>query len=561
VQSNIKTSNGYQYPVAYENRVVLGTSVTQLTDGTIVKGTSYEQATVFHNIRYGQSTEGKMRFQDPVAYQQPAMVDATKFERIMCPQLCYPPYCEGTVTEDCLLLSVHVPSGFTVGSNQQNLLPVMVWIHGGAYILGSSTDKMFDNTTELSNSTNTIIVSINYRLGFLGFLPHEKAGIGGNQGIKDQRLAMKWVNDNIAAFGGDKDKITIFGESAGAVSVMFHLLSEESGRYYNRAIVQSNPENLFQDLKSWNAVTDTVVRHFRLLSKCSVFQSSLDCLQSVRFEDIVALTLDPVDNVTSSFFGARTTYAPSGRETEFLLLNLVASPIIDGIEFKDHPLNLFKSGRWNTDKDVIIGNTNGEVAVFGAHQGDVSEELAKEWMSIMFGGELGPVAVDTYKHFNLYDDDDYKTMLGDIYTQFQYTCYTRAIARSMSETSSAAVYLFEFAQPINVTKEGTDGQLVLPKALHGHDLTYLFGVPYGVEGYELNSEDKIVMDMMKQYWSSFAKDGVPTSTRFTNWPAYKRDNSVWSNLVIKASNSEVSRNSYEEICNFWDQSDIYTGSK
>ena len=72
---------------------------------------------------------------------------------------------QGTVTEDCLMLSVHIPSGFTVGSNQQNLLPVMVWIHGGAYILGSSTDKMFDNTTELCNSTNTIIVSINYRLG------------------------------------------------------------------------------------------------------------------------------------------------------------------------------------------------------------------------------------------------------------------------------------------------------------------------------------------------------------------------------------------------------------
>src|SRR5690606_10636874 len=143
--------------------------------------------------------------------------------------------------EDCLFLNVYVPTEpLRAGSSRR--YPVMVWLHGGAYFLGAGSQ--FD-PTEMVTQGDVIVVTINYRLGALGFLAHpalsEESPYGGsgNYGIMDQQLALRWVQRNIAAFGGNRRRVTIFGESAGGNSVFVHLVSPTAKGLFHRAISQS----------------------------------------------------------------------------------------------------------------------------------------------------------------------------------------------------------------------------------------------------------------------------------------------------------------------------------
>ncbi|XP_013779866.1 acetylcholinesterase-1-like [Limulus polyphemus] len=135
------------------------------------------------------------------------------------------------ISEDCLYLNIWAPKTPT-------LKPVLVWIHGGGFNTGSSTNDIYDGTT-LTAFGDVIVVSMNYRIGVLGFFSAGTEDAPGNMGLHDQYLALLWVKNNIFAFGGDPDKITIFGESAGAVSVSLHLVSPQSRGLFNRAILQS----------------------------------------------------------------------------------------------------------------------------------------------------------------------------------------------------------------------------------------------------------------------------------------------------------------------------------
>lgn len=156
---------------------------------------------------------------------------------------------ETSVDEDCLSLNVYVPD---LPSRDGKPLAVMVWFHGGALIVGSST---MSDPTVLSTVGNVIVVSVNYRLGVLGFLTSEEPSNLGNYGIWDQHLAMKWVKNNIANFGGDPDQITIFGESSGSMSVSLHTLIPRNTGLFRRAISESgtalNPGAMIDRPRPW----------------------------------------------------------------------------------------------------------------------------------------------------------------------------------------------------------------------------------------------------------------------------------------------------------------------
>lgn len=163
----------------------------------------------------------------------------------ICPQA--HPYPGYAVSEDCLSLNVWKPGSAT----EHSKLPVMVFIHGGAFVSGAGSLPVYDGTAFATQ--NVIVVTLNYRLGALGFLVARNTlhsgRVGGNFGIMDQQLAMQWVKDNIAAFGGDPDKITLFGESAGAMSVGLHTFSmPSSGPLFRAAIMESNPASISYDV-------------------------------------------------------------------------------------------------------------------------------------------------------------------------------------------------------------------------------------------------------------------------------------------------------------------------
>lgn len=191
-------------------------------------GISESGMRVFRGIRYGQA-ERFARPEFPPSHD--GVIELDESFGPACPQITSV-FGEASVNEDCLFLNVHAPE-------EPGEYPVMVWIHGGAFIYGSGGASY---EPERLVEQGVVVVTLNYRLGALGFLPHAALG-DPNFGLQDQQLALQWVQENIAGFGGDPDNVTLFGESAGGHSVMSHLASPEAAGLFHKAIVQSGSYN------------------------------------------------------------------------------------------------------------------------------------------------------------------------------------------------------------------------------------------------------------------------------------------------------------------------------
>ncbi len=239
-----------------------------------VRGLAADSSRVFRAIRYAAPPVGPLRFaapQPPEPWEQ-----APEPELNACPQRGV----EGLIgAEDCLMLEVWTPLHETATP-----LPVMVWIHGGGYTAGSGylTDGMLP-------TREVVLVSINYRLGPLGFLAHpdlsaEGGGTSGNYGIQDQQLALQWVQDNVSAFGGDPEQVTIFGESAGGSAVGAHIWSSRSTGLFHRAIMQSGTGFRRQP----RTLDDAEAQGERLVEalSCDADVSAVECLREVPLETL-----------------------------------------------------------------------------------------------------------------------------------------------------------------------------------------------------------------------------------------------------------------------------------
>ena len=215
------------------------------TDNGPIRGTTIGQMQAFRGIPYAAAPIGDLRWRPPQAHPGwQGVLDASAFGP-HCPQVATP-YGTPSTTEDCLFLNVFTPEKTNHG--QPHLLPVMFWIHGGGLVVGESDG--YDPTRLVAKGV--IVVTINYRLGELGFLAHpalsaeSPTGASGNYGLMDQQAAMRWVQRNIRAFGGDADNVTIFGESAGGLSVHSELASPLAAGLFHKAIVESGAYSLTQ---------------------------------------------------------------------------------------------------------------------------------------------------------------------------------------------------------------------------------------------------------------------------------------------------------------------------
>ena len=217
-------------------------SVVMTTKGA-VKGIVSDIAREFRGIPYAAPPVNELRWKDPQDHKSwaPGTLSAT-VDGPGCPQSCYlPPHtCPARYSEDCLYLNVFTPLPSQMATSGP--LPVLMWIHGGNFKQGSGTGLLYDGS-HIAKTQNVIVVTINYRLGALGFLNNNQS-FTGNYGIKDQRFAMQWIQQNIASFGGDPTRVTLFGQSAGAMSIATHMISPKSKNLFHRAILESEPFGL-----------------------------------------------------------------------------------------------------------------------------------------------------------------------------------------------------------------------------------------------------------------------------------------------------------------------------
>jgi carboxylesterase type B len=275
-----------------------GPTVSNSRTQVIYQGILSNTAEHFENIKYAYETSGERRFAPPEAFQPPpnTTIDATS-RGAACPQLqnALPPqfFEEKVISEDCLSLRIARPQGLSSDSK----LPVVVWVHGGGIIKGSAYDAHFDpeNLINLSvASGNPIIyVAINYRLSMFGFahLPILKDQKSLNVGLRDQRAAFQWIKDNIEAFGGDTEKITAFGQSAGATSVSLHpmLYGGSQGVPFDQAWMMSGPPGTAMNLTS-NATTGhtmAVAAKVGCGNSSATDPKTLECLRAVSMPDLL----------------------------------------------------------------------------------------------------------------------------------------------------------------------------------------------------------------------------------------------------------------------------------
>ena len=292
----------YRTPISNNDRIKTKLNVHKIiidTESGKIAGFNQkindDRMQVFLGIPYAEAPIGKLRFQPPKAKQQwNETIDAINW-----PNPCMQPdqslqLNNYNFSEDCLYLSIYRPE--KISDNKR--IPVMVWIHGGAFIVGSIFDDIY-NPSYMVSMGKVIVVTINYRLGAFGFLYDGTDNAPGNQGLHDQILALKWVQNNIVHFGGDPNRVTIFGESAGSMSISALILSPLTKGLFGKAILQSGATNAYLGSCEKNeALNKTIHLAQRLNCYEEPFNSTtiLECLRNTSVEDILDATKDDILN-------------------------------------------------------------------------------------------------------------------------------------------------------------------------------------------------------------------------------------------------------------------------
>ncbi|XP_065216355.1 venom carboxylesterase-6-like [Planococcus citri] len=266
-------------------------------NGTVGKSKNGRSFHQFYSIPYAEPPVGELRFKAPIAAKSWSEIrDGSKLPpRCIQPPSFITPRGSGEMKEDCLYLNVFVPSDLFKPSGKA---AVMVWIHGGSYQIGVSSDY----NPEYFMDKNVIFVTVNYRLGVLGFLGLNDDVISGNFGLKDQALALQWIRENIAVFGGDPDKVTLMGESAGSASVHLHMFSPLSKGLFQKVILQSG--SAFSDWAvSDSGFGESLSITFLVVSGCWRNDSVriLKCLQHLPVDDFLTLRSKSVPRYATEY--------------------------------------------------------------------------------------------------------------------------------------------------------------------------------------------------------------------------------------------------------------------
>lgn len=464
------------------------------TASGIVRGLREGDVDIFRGIPFAAPPVGEFRWRPPQPVSSwNGVRDATQFG----PACAQSGFGRGTGTiaqgssEDCLYLNVWKPAGSKRGAK----LPVMVWIHGGAFVGGSG------NTSGNGFATKgVILVSINYRLGRLGHfafpaLTAEHPGEPkGSYAFMDQVAALKWVQQNIAAFGGDPGNVTIFGFSAGGVSIHSLMTIPSARGLFHKAIGHSSgardgvltgrPLNKENESRYYPVSAETVGINFaRKHGIEGTDAAALAKLRALKVEEIVD--------------GGQENDGQGGPR-------IYPGPILDGKFVVETAESAYKAGR-HTRVPFMIGNNSAEIG--GPF---VNSSSSKEELFSMFG-ELKEEAKAAYDPEGTREFAEVQTLFN---TDKVWTEPARFAARSVAAKGDPA-YIFLFSYVPSAMKE----RMRFGPG-HGTDISFVFDNLRVPEGGAVAPEDKEVARIMNSYWVNFAKTGNPNGPGLPDWPEY-----------------------------------------
>lgn len=456
----------------------------------------------FYAIPYAEKAVGEYRFKSPrpLSKWSDEILDATKpgdscwlFDKLN-------PYEKKVIgSGDCLHLNIYSPD-----LTPRKPLPVMIYFHGGRYTTMSG--HPFYYGPDYLIEKDVILVTFNFRMGVFGFLSFkdETLGIPGNAGLKDQVLAMKWIKENIHEFGGDPDYITVFGQSSGASSVHYHLLSDQSKNLFKRAIIMSGSA-----FAPW-AINPNDDYAYRLV-KALGYEGSVDneaeileYLNKCKPEDIV-LTQETIFTAKERRVGQLIAFAP------------VIEPYLTEDTFiSASPFEMSRNA-WGNQVDVMIGGCSDEglllyarfspvmLQSLGNFSGIVAQPLRKDPDT----DECAEKGLKIKKHY--YGNEEPNEQNVDIFFHMQgHKAFWHGMWMTLKARRQAKTYLYRFALEPTTNKTIRDafGVPHMRGTAHVEDVFYLFKAEY-VDAHKEGSDEYRVMQVMTEIFAGFARSGNP----------------------------------------------------
>ncbi|XP_013383940.2 acetylcholinesterase isoform X2 [Lingula anatina] len=513
-------------PLVQTNNGAVRGKVIQTPEGRYVQR--------YLGIPFAKPPVGQLRFADPM----PADAWQTEYEAFeygnSCIQFLDETYgdfkgsnmwnAQNTLSEDCLYMNIWVPHPRPKDAT------VMVWIYGGGFYGGSSALSVYDGQV-LAGHTNVIVVSFNYRTGSLGFLSTGDGRIKGNFGLKDQVLALEWINQNIKAFGGNPEDVTLFGESAGAASIGFHLLYPKSSNYFKRGILQSGSPTAFWALMSAEQAKKRSQDFFNSL-KCPNDAKILDCLRAKPTNDIL----------NNEWVDARFLVFPW-------------APVVDGEVVPLHPDRMLELGLFQR-KDILAG-VNKDEGTFWILYGvdtytrqDPSAQTAEQLKAAINVTQWNLPADNKTSLFSYYTADNpknstikYRDALDDIVGDRSFICPTKTFSGTYTSIG-LKTYFYQLTHRAS-NEVWPDWMGVI----HGADCQWVFGMPY-FPSENFTSSEQNFSDKIMRYWTNFAKTGNPNAAGLPRWPL--EDSLTRQYLELRSPDNFVIGSSLRQAeCAYW----------
>jgi para-nitrobenzyl esterase len=419
-------------------------------------------------------------------------------------------------SEDCLFLNVWTPI-----LEREARLPVMVWIHGGAFSMGSGSQPMYQGG-KLASRGNLVLVTLNYRLGMLGFLNLKELTGGkipatGNEGLLDQVAALEWVRDNISAFGGDPKNVTIFGESAGAMSIGCLLAMPTAQGIFQRAIMESAVGEMARPLQASVKVAETFLRIAGLQGE------NVKSLRSLTTRELLSIHTDLAMTTGGGL-------AP-------------AIPVADGIIMPRMPLEAIKDGSAK-NIPVIVGSNLDEWKLFAAvaPNPEVKDEdaLTKRLQRLVPEKHI-PSLIETYKKAltkrgsPVNPTEIWSAVQSDM--MFRLTALS-VVTSQCANNQAAYNYVFTWKSPAMNGKLG---------ACHALEIGFLYGT-YDNMFCGTGPEVEKLARKMQDAWTAFARSGNPSCEGLGEWPQYCKNKKT----MIIGKDSHVEEAPYEDERRIWE---------
>jgi para-nitrobenzyl esterase len=563
--------------------VVVHTSLGEL------RGVTAGGLYIFRGIPYARPPAGALRFRPPERPDSWSRIrDATRFGPA-APQslgLLGPVFSLGITRtdEDCLFLNVWTP-----GLDGQRR-PVLVWIHGGAFVLGAGSQSLYDGAA-LARRGDAVVVTINYRLGALGFLYLRQLSGGrlpasGNEGLRDQIAALQWVRDEIAAFGGDPDNVTIFGESAGAMSCATLLGTPRARGLFHRAILQSGAANHISTPETASAVAEELLSGLRIRRRRMDKPLSVSPERMVEAQARLFFTLRPGVKILAPILALLRGLGRAGgaliaplkrrlpllsyllwplsvpwRALQLLLVTgrtwpqgLPLQPVIDGDLLARPPLDAIADGLAR-DVPVLVGTNLEEVKLFRfmdreARRLDEAGLIARCERVIPGreegGASRGRRAVEVYRRARAARGERIEP--SELWFAIESDRVFRYPAMRLAELQSAHqrrtfAYLFTWRSPFAGGALGACHALELPFVFGtlGHPLLRAFAGS--------GPEAAALTERIQDAWIAFARSGNPSHRGLGDWPAYNREQRA---TMMLGRECKVENAPREEERSFWD---------